>query len=93
MKNYIFIAINIVGFFFAYCALDVLVYWLFHEELYFPSEIQKSVFIPIGIIFLLPIISFANIKFANRPKIDRILALIYIILWLIVLIRFIILFN
>ena len=87
MKKYLFIALNIIGVFFAYCAFGILIYWLFKVEIFLPLELKRSIYMSIGVVFLLPIIAFFIIKFGNKPKVSRLLGFIYLSLWLIVLIR------
>jgi len=93
MKNYLFIVLNGVGGFFAYVSLGILIYWIFHVEIFFPPVLKKSVVVAIGTIFLLPAISFVIVKFGNQPKISKIFAFIYLSLWLIDLIRLFALLN
>jgi len=87
MKNYQFIVLNIIGVFFSYAALGMLIYWVFKVEIYLPLELKRSIYIAMGTVFLLPIISFVNIKFGNKRKVSILLGFVYLSLWLIVLVR------
>jgi hypothetical protein len=94
MKNYQFIALNILGIFFAFYALAALICVIFHLDILVPHALQGFyIFSVMGTIILMPIISFVIIKFGNNRKISKLLGFTYLSFWLIVLVILVIQFN
>lgn len=86
MKNLIFAGIHVLGLFLLYGALGVMVSWFFDYLLPLPAKLNNSVFFAAGVFIILPMIGVLSVKFEGW-KINKILGYVYIITWIIVIIR------
>jgi hypothetical protein len=89
MKKYLFSILHIIAFFLCYVAFGILIFWIFEVYIPLPVKIKNSSFVAIGTFFLLPIIGLACIKFDKVIKGNKQLGHLYLILWIIVVIRFV----
>jgi len=86
IKNFILIFLQLVGMFFFYGALGILLHWGFSINLPCPANLKNEEYFAKGFFILLPIIGFFTIKFGTR-KIYKILGYVYIVGWVTILIR------
>lgn len=86
MKNFILIFLQLVGAFFFYGALGIILHWGFSFHLPCPSNLKNDEYFAKGVFIILPIIGFFSIKFGMR-KIYKILGYVYIVGWVTVIIR------
>jgi hypothetical protein len=78
-----------VTLFLSYAAFGILIYWLFEIDIPLSIEVRNSSFIGIGVFLLLPIMGMACIKFNEVIKGNKALGYLYLILWMIAIIRFV----
>ena len=86
MKKYLFIVLHIIGIFFGYIALGVVVKWIFDISLptVSGSPLKK---VALGVVYILPILGFICLRFGKSQRFNKILGYTYIVLWVLVMIR------
>ncbi|CAN5429918.1 hypothetical protein BH09BAC6_BH09BAC6_22940 [soil metagenome] len=86
MKRHVLIVANVFGSCFVLYALVVLYCWVFHVDIFVPKELRiLFMSMVIGMIILIPIISFVMILWGKQVGFRRLLPIIYLVFWLIVL--------
>lgn len=86
MKNFTLIILQLVGVFFFYGTLGIVLQWGFSFNLPCPSNLKNDEYFAKGVFIILPIIGFYSIKFGTL-KIYKILGYVYIVGWGTVIIR------
>lgn len=86
MKNFTLIFLQLVGVFFFYGALGIILHWGFSINLPCPANLKNDEYFAKGVFIILPIIGFFAIKFGPR-KIYKISGYIYIVGWVTIIIR------
>lgn len=81
--------LHIVDLFLCYVAFGILIYWVFQRDIPLSLTVKNSSFVAIGTFFLLPIMGVVCIKFSEVIRVNRPLGYLYLILWLVAVIRFI----
>ena len=78
--------LHILGIFFGYIALGVVVKWIFDISL--PTVSGSSIKqVALGVVYILPILGFVCLKFGKPQKSNKILGYISIVLWVLVMVR------
>lgn len=89
MKKYLFTVLHIIALFLCYVAFGILIYWVFQRHIPLLVTVKNSYFVAIGTFFLLPIIGIVCIKFSEVIKVNRPLGYLYLVLWMVAVMRFI----
>ena len=86
-RSLLFALIHILALILAYSALGIVLYGWFKVALPLLPDIKNSNYLAAGTFFLLPVLGFVCIKYSNSI-VQRALGYLYIILWVLVIIRF-----
>jgi hypothetical protein len=88
MKRYSILFLHGIGIFLAYVAIGVILKWIFEISIPVPfGSIVKSVALAVAVLILMPVIGVISIKFSGSKKIDKIIGYAYLILWVLVILR------
>ena len=91
MKKYR-IQLHLLGIFLLYFAVGIAIYWIFTIEVPFGEPGVLAMPIAFGVIFILPVIGFISIKM-HSGVLNKSLGYLYMVFWLIAVVRFFTLFN
>lgn len=91
-NQFYFLPIYILGAFFGYIALAIVIYQWFGVHLPWPKSLSNNVPVAIGTFIILPILAVLLITSKQNHK-RRIIGYILILIWFLALIRLLTLFN